>query len=166
MPKLTAAEGKVKFDRDQIDIEITHGKLDDLLIESGQVILTGLDKVDQNVAVQLGIKGPIGSAIKVAESSSLKLLKSIGYASNLVKGNFISKINLDFILEKNLTLDKIKMSTNGVLKNVEVPQIALDLDLTMGNLIFKADNDSMMITGNGELSGVKTEIEWHENFTK
>ena len=57
------------------------------------------------------------------------------------------------------------MSTNGVLKNVAVPQIALDLDLTMGNLIFKADNDSMMITGNGELSGVKTEIEWHENFT-
>ena len=37
MPKLTAAEGKIKFDRDQINIEITHGKLDDLKIQNGQI---------------------------------------------------------------------------------------------------------------------------------
>ena len=69
-----------------------------------------------------------------------------------------------FLLEKNLTLDKIKVSTEVVLKKVDVPKISLDLDLTSGNFILNADNESMTIKGTGQLSGIETKIEWHENF--
>ncbi len=164
MPKITDGKGKIKFDGDNVDIEIMNGKSGGLLIRNGHVTLTDLDKVDQHADVQLEIDGSLGSIIKIADSKPFRLVKSIGFAPGLIKGDFTSKINLNFLLERNLTLDKIKVSTEAVLKKVSIPKIGLDLNLTNGNLILTADNESMSIKGTGQLSGVETEVEWHENF--
>jgi len=166
MPKATDGKGRIKFDRKRVDIEIKHGKLGDLLIRNGRITFTDLDKDDQYVDIQLEIDGSLRSVVKLADSKPFEFLKSGGFTPTLINGSFSSKINLKFLLERDMTSDKVMVSTQAVLKNVEIPKIALDLDLTKANLIFFADNKSMTIKGSGQLSGVKTEIEWHEDFTQ
>ncbi len=166
MPKATDGKGRIKFDRKRVDIEIKHGKLGDLLIRNGRITFTDLDKDDQYVDVQLEIDGSLESVVKFSDSKPFEFLKSVDFTPTLINGSFSSKVNLNFLLERDITSDKVKVFTQAVLKNVEISKIALDLDLTKANLIFNADNKGMTIKGAGQLSGVKTEIEWHEDFTQ
>ncbi|MBT3989737.1 MAG: hypothetical protein HOG95_04755 [Rhodospirillaceae bacterium] len=165
MPKATNGTGRAKFDRKRFDIEITGGRSGELMLRKGRVTFTGLDKVDQYLDAKLEIDGPLGEALTVVDSKPLEFAKSIGFSAIDAKGDVRSKIALNFLLERKMTADTVKATTEAVLKNVDISKIAIGLDLSKADLILSADTKGMTIKGDGLLGGVKTKILWHENFT-
>ncbi|MFP6710695.1 MAG: AsmA-like C-terminal domain-containing protein [Rhodospirillales bacterium] len=164
MPKGTNGAGRIKFDKKRFDIEITHGRSGDLVLRNGRVIFTGLDQVDQFMDVKLEIDGPLDTALKVIDSKPLEFAKSVGFTANNAKGDVSAKIALNFLLERKMTADTVTASASAILKNVDVPKVALGLDLNKADLILTANNKSMTIKGGGLLGGVETDIQWTENF--
>ena len=166
MPKATQARGKINFNSKKIDVEIIGAKTGNLSVKNGHVIFSGLDKIDQYADVKFEVDGSLESVAKIVDGKSFKFIKSIGSTSSTIKGDFKSKTKLNFLLEKNLTFDKVKFSAEARLKNVHVSKVALDQDLTSADLILNVDNNSMRVKGSGLIGDVRTDIEWHENFTK
>jgi len=166
LPRATDGKGKIKFNHKRLDIEIKHGNSDGLLIRNGHIIITGLDKIDQYMDVYLEVDGAMDSAIKLANTKPFEIVNLVGFNTNRVSGSLSSKIKLNFLLEKDITLDKVRMSSEAVLKNIHIPKIALNMDLTNGDLIFNADNKGMMIKGSGQIAGVGAKFEWHKDFNK
>ncbi len=165
MPKATKGSGRAKFDRKRFEIDITHGESGNLKLRKGRVVFTGLDQVDQFLDARLEIDGPLGSVLKTIDSKPLEFAKTIGVPSTDAKGNVSTQINLNFLIERKMTAETVTASAEAVLKNVAVPKIALDLDLNQANLVLNADNKGMTVKGDGLLGGVKTSINWRENFT-
>jgi hypothetical protein len=165
IPRVTQVRGKINFNRKRVDVAVKRAWAQDLLIKNSRIIFSGLDEIDQYADVKLEITGSLQSIAKIADGKSLKFMKSIGSASNFSEGDFESKTKLHFLIEKNLTFDKVQISSEARLKNVNVSKVALDLDLKRGDLILNLDNDSMSIKGSGLISDIETEVEWYENFS-
>ena len=164
MPKATKGSGRAKFDRKRFELDIKHGESGDLKLRKGRVVFTGLDQVDQFLDAKLEIDGPLGSVLKTIDSKPLEFAKTIGFPSTDAKGDVSTQISLNFLIERKMTADTVTSSAKAVLKNVSVPKIALDLDLEKADLVLTADNKGMEVEGNGLLGGVKTDINWRENF--
>jgi len=164
IPKVTKSRGQIRFDGKRMDIEIKHGKSDDLSIHGSNITLTGLDGIDQVANVNLRIEGPLVSIFKVIKSKPFNFVESIQSNQVAMSGRISSKVNLNFLIKKEMVAEKIKASFEAELKNVGISQVAFGFDLTQADLVLIGNNEGMKITGSGMLSGVNTKISWRENF--
>ena len=164
IPMATQVKGKVNFNHKRANVIITGARSGDLLLKNGQVIFSGLDDKDQNVDVELEIDGPLETVAKIADKEPFRFIYSTGFNSSVITGNTNLKIKLNFLLEEVINLDKMQFSLEALLKDVDASKVALDLDLTNADLVLNANNENMSIRGSGLLAGVKTDIEWFENF--
>jgi hypothetical protein len=166
MLKATEVKGRVKFDDKRLDIEITHGRLDDLMIRYGNIVFTGLDQVDQYMDANLEIDGPLGTALTLIDSTPLGVSESFVFASANAKGDVSSKIAVKTLIERKITVDKVIASAEATIKNVEIKKITLGLDLTKGNFMLSSNNKEVAINGSGQLGGIETKILWDGSFSK
>jgi len=166
MPKVTEGRGKIKFDGKQIDLEIKHGKSGDLFLRGGNVILTGLDRVDQFANVNLQIDGPLASVFKVIKNKPFDFVGAKQAARTVMSGRIALRVNLNFLLKREMGVEQIKASIEANLKNVGISKVAFDFDLTQADLVLVGNNKGVKITGSGMISGVDTKIFWRENFSQ
>ena len=162
MPKATGANGRVKFDKRMLEIEIDSAQRDDLKILDGRILFTGLDEVDQHANINLKIEGPLNSALKFLDSKPLNFTNSVGIKTDNIDGIVSTDLELSFVVERALTMDRVGFLAKAFLSQVAIPNVAFGKKIANANLILTADKKLINIEGEGRLNNVPVKLRWQE----
>ena len=162
MPKATSANGRVKFDKRMLEIEIDSARRDDLKVLDGRILFTGLDELDQRAHIKLNIEGQLNTAIELLDSKPLNFARSVGINTGNNAGTVSTDLELSFIVEEALTLDRIGFSAKAVLSQVTIPNAVFGKNLNEGNLFLTVDKKVLNMEGEGRLNNVPVKIRWQE----
>ena len=72
--------------------------------------------------------------------------------------------DIELPLLKNVTFDMVEVVAAANLRDVKVPKVALDADVTDGKLTLQVDKKGMDVKGSIRLGGVPARLAWTENF--
>ncbi len=164
MPKATQVSGKSRFNDQRFDIMVSHAEVGGLAVREGTVFLTGLDQVDQFADIELFIDGPIRSAMALIEHKPLDLVSEVGIDPEKMSGMVSTRLNLDFIIEKDLTIDRVDVAAKASTRDTFVAGVVLGRNLSSGNLELQIDKGGMDVVGDADLAGVPSHIRWRRNF--
>jgi hypothetical protein len=164
MPKAVNASATARFNKKKFDIFITHAKSEGLTTRKSIISFRGLDQVDQYADIDLFIKGPVKNALKVIESKPLSFSSAIGIDPERTAGNADAHLKLGFMLEKNLSVDKVDVSVVAKMHDVSIAKIILGQGINNGQLDLKADKHGLDINGDVKLGKFPASFEWRRNF--
>ena len=164
MSKLMKGRGVAKFDQKTLEITVAHGEAPGLVVRSGRVIFTDLDKLDQFADIELTIDGPLSAALQLIDRQPLKFAKAVGVRPESVAGDTSTQLKLNFLADRSLTAEKVKVAAVARLEDVRIPDVVRSLDLSDGQLKLVADNSGMNIQGRVKLGTISAALQWRENF--
>ena len=164
MALATKTNARAIFDHQSIEFFITDGVVDELNIAQGRVKFTGLDQVDQFASIKLLIKGPLRSSLALIDSKPFEFAKAVGINPKSLKGNTVTQLNLNFIVEKSLTADQVKFGVATTMNDVFFPDVVDGLALEAKKLVLVADKKAMEIKGLVKVGGLLADLEWREHF--
>ncbi|HEC91209.1 MAG TPA: hypothetical protein ENI55_06040, partial [Alphaproteobacteria bacterium] len=163
MPKAENVSAVATLGLKRMDIAITGGGAYGLSISEGTVTITGLGEKDQYADVRITINGPVRDALRLIDNEPLKYASSVGVDPKRTSGNSSTKLKLDFILEKDLARDQIKVSVTSSMTDVAIGGI-LNQGITNGQLVLQADNRGMNVAGQVSLGITPATLAWRRNF--
>jgi len=164
MPKAVHNSGHAKFDKTRFEVQINAGEVEGLSLNRGSVVFTGLDQYDQFADVKLDIDGSLQDVLSFIDKEPLGFTKTVGLTAANVEGKTSTNVKLDFLLDRQLTADRVRASVKSKLHEVSVKNIAQGFDLQGANLVLEADNKGMTVKGFGKFGDINSAIEWRENF--
>ncbi len=161
-PKITNVDGTATFTHDRFDLIVTNGTLLDLDLDHGVINMTRLDTDNESVAIDLVLRGPLATALVLADRKPLLLLDGLGLDPATVKGEMAARLALDFPLRQDLHYSQVKVSSAANLRGVGMNPGPFDFVLTDSNLELKISDDIMKVTGEILLNDVPLSLDWHE----
>ena len=163
-PELSSIEGTATFSHDRIDFNVTRGKLLDLSVDHGVINLTRLDTENENVSIDLVLRGPLVTALALADREPLGLAGNLGIDTTAVSGEVAARLAFQFPLSSDLRLSQVIVSSAANLRGVGVNSGPYGLALSDSDLELKLSDGTMKVSGQVLLNGVPLSIEWHEIF--
>jgi hypothetical protein len=164
LPPVTGIVGHGTFDATRMDLTLQSGALLDLAVSNGAVALTGFDRDDRAIDINLTLDGPLGTALTVLDMKPLGYAHDLGIAPKDVGGHLDMRANFNFPLIKSLEFKQVQLGAQGTLDGVAVAAVVGKRDLTAGRFSVAVDKSGMRLTGDAKLSGVPATVDWQESF--
>ncbi len=164
MPKAQGVGGTISFDRKRLDIALSGGELNGLTAGEGTLAFTGLDQVDQFFDADVTLQGDLERALDLIDRQPLGLASAIGIDPKTSKGVANSRMRLHFMLEKDLTIDRVQVTAASKMADVSVFGAIIGHDITNGELELRADNKGMAVSGKVNLGTMPGTLEWQKSF--
>lgn len=168
LPPVKNVRGVAHFDKKHAVIKALYGAVKNLKLKKADIIITGLDAEDQEIAMDFDIEGPITDALQVLDAPALKLTKNFAIQPKNILGTTATVLHFDFPIETTLTLDKVNLRASSKLNNLQINNLLstkeLPLNLSKGNLSLTVDKTEMITKGKAMLNGIAVDLFWHEKF--
>jgi hypothetical protein len=164
MPKVLNGVGRMTYDKSTIWIRLMSGQAHGLNITGGLLTFQDLDKYDQMADFVIEATGSLTDTLRLVDHKPLGYASALGINPLRSKGEAATKLRLRFPFVKNLTFEMVDIEAHSKLKNVALPGILMDRDVTQGALDLRVDRKGMDVAGKINLGGVPTELIWRENF--
>ncbi|WP_428487415.1 AsmA-like C-terminal region-containing protein [Rhodopila sp.] len=126
----------------------------DLLIQDGQMLITGLAGRDQVTRISLRVNGPVASAITLLKEPRLHLLSEQPFDLKDPSGDTSATVSLDFPLDENLRADEIVFHVGAHLHRLHLADVVAGRDLSDGQFDLLADKAGLSANGQGSLAMV------------
>lgn len=165
MPVVKNAAAHATFDASAFRIDVKGGEVYGLSLKAGQIVLSGLDAVDQFADIDLTIAGPARDALTLIDNKPLRYATALGIDPGTVSGEGVTRLRLKFPLLKNLRLDDLEVKVHSSVKKVFLPKVVMGLDLTQGDLEIDVDAKGLDATGPIVLGSIAGDLKWRENFS-
>ena len=164
MPKVRKVFAAAKFDETRVDFALTGGVAGGLAIEEGKIEVTGLNEFDQFLDLDLRITGPFRDAMEFVDHSPLGMARAVGVDAARTRGSAATRLNMRFILEKDLTFDRVDVRAQSQLTEIGVPGVLFGRDISGGRFALSADKRGMDVKGEATLGDIPITLAWRENF--
>lgn len=164
MPVAEQVGANMTFTKDRFDIAVTTGRLGSIKLRQGSVVITGLNDIDQYIAIDFEADGPVKDAMTLLDQKPLEFIGPFGLDLPTVSGSAAARVNLKFLLAKNLTPKDVAVGAAANLKAMTLR--GFGVDLTDGDLSMAITGKGMNITGVGRLNGVPVSLNWNEDFAQ
>jgi hypothetical protein len=166
MPKVREVFAAATFDETRFDFEVTSAvAASGLVVEGGTVNVTGLDEHDQFLDLDLRITGPFRDAMEFVDHAPLGLARAVGLDAARTRGSAATQLNMRFIVEKDLTFDRVDIRVQSQLTDIGLASALLGRDISGGRFTLSADKRGMDIKGLATLEDIPVTLTWRENFT-
>lgn len=167
LPPIQHLDATAKFDQKGFEIEVLSGKIKNLKLEEGRILITGLDTGTE--ALNLGVKmtGPFRDILEVIDHEPLKYASDGGIDPKTAGGNSALDLQMDFPLLEDLRFKDIKMKLVGSLKEVGLQRkISKDFTASLRNasLELNLNQNQMHIKGRGMLNKLSSSLSYFHNF--
>jgi len=166
MAKIVESDARAKFDQKRFDITVTSGRSGDLIINSGRVLFTDMDKFDQFADIEVDLDGPLSSVLQMIDGEPLDFARQFNIRPGAAKGRVSTKLKLNFLVERTMTADTIKVAATSDFQSISLPGVAFGFDLTKSDLALSLDNRGMEVSGQVNLGGINTDFQWRHGFDK
>lgn len=165
LPPATGVSGQASFDADAFEFNVEAGRVQDLTVPGGKVIISGLQEPEQFLEIDFDAQGPLPTVLRLLENPRLDLLEELGFSSEGSEGAAQAKVHFALPLEKEVTFDDVQVGVEGRLESVLLRRAVLEQDLSGGPLSLTLDQEGMRVTGDLALGGVPAEeVTWTEEF--
>lgn len=166
MLPVTAAKAVGRVENDKLLIDIESGKIDDLAISKGQVLITELtsDKIGQAEIIAT-LKGPVRSVLRYIQKEPINFeAEKAGIKVEAVKGDTVLDVDVSFPTLKDLPAEKVLVKATATANNLLMPGFIKGLDVSGDNIAVKVADGEVMITGPARLQGRPAPIDFKAYF--
>ena len=163
LTKVEQAKGKGAFNykEDSISIDIDSAKAGDLNISKAKLLVTKvIEEGEDHVALDINLSGPLQSVFRFIEKEPIEVKPPFDVSK--IKGSADLAVKVDFPTHKDLKVEDIKLDIKGTAKDVLIPGVVKNLDLTKGPFAVAIKGNDLNISGKGELAGRPVNVKYHE----
>ena len=165
LPPVQGVAANITFTDKRFDIAFTDGHLNDLRVDEGSAVITGLNAEDQDIHIDLVVRGPVGTALAVLDRKPLQFMSGLGIDAGTITGQAATRLAFSFPLLKDLKTEQIAVAAGSSLRGVALKKGPFGLSLRDGTLELQLTGAGMVVSGNGALNGVPLKFNWEENFS-
>ncbi len=165
LPVVSGVAANMTFTDKRFDIAFSDGHLKDLQIDEGSAVITGLDVEDQDIRIDLVVRGPLTTALSVLDSEPLGFVSGLGIDAGAVSGQTAARLVFSFPLQKDLKIDQVAVAAGATLRGVALDKGPFDLSVRDGAMELQLTGAGMTVSGEAALNGVPLVIDWEENFS-
>ena len=165
LPVVRDVAANMTFTDKRFDIAFTKGTLDDLQIDEGSAVITGLDGEDQEIYIDLVVRGPVETALSILDREPLRFVSGLGFDAGAISGDSAARLVFNFPLSKDLKIDQVAVAAGATLRRIALEKGPFGLTVRDGTLELQLTGAGMTVTGDAALNGVPLVINWEENFS-
>lgn len=160
LPPIQNVTGKGQFNRSGLHFQVESGDLEKMLLTSGHVDITGLDRPERAIAIRTGITGSLGEAIALLNHPRLDLIAGLGMPLEAATGRFQVEPKIAFALNTSVQMKDIDINVQGILQDVSLQEAVLSQDLSNGQLRIDLDKHRMSVEGQAEWADIPLSLTW------
>ncbi len=164
LPPIRGAEGTATFDASQFVADFASGGVGNLALQRGHLVISGLDKVAQIIAVEGDVKGPLKDALLLLDNPRLGYPRRVGIKAAESDGTTQTHLTFRFPAIKELAFEQVQLTAASKIEGARLGGIFLGHDLTEGNFDLKLDGKGMWATGTAKLAGIPAGLRWDLHF--
>jgi hypothetical protein len=166
MPVVTNVDGVATFDAQSFKIQVTSGLCQGQRIQKGDILITDVHLPDQNIALDLEIKGPFTNALELINHDPLNFIKKLGISPKGSEGIGHTFLKLKFPLETTVTFDQVSVQSLSTLQGIKLvnPVGKLPLVLSGGEFTLKVGKTKLEMKGKSLVNDSPSEIVWEKSF--
>jgi len=171
MPKVRGTNGNMALTLRDMKIDVSAGHVPDdfsgkgLKITGANLRMLGLGSGTETADFDIKIVGDFGDAMRLIDNEPLHYSTKMGVDAQKATGVADVDLSIKFPLVSNLDLDDVRVGVKAQTENVGLADVAFGLPLEDGRMSLVLDGAGMDVVGTGSLGGIKTKIDWRENFT-
>jgi len=162
LPPATGVTGSGTFDQRGFDLDISKGLVNGVSIESGKVLISGMDNKKAAISVKTHLNGQLAAVFAVLEKPPINLSSDsvTGLVSDQLGGQIVSDFSISFPLKSELVDGEIKYQAGGKIIDGTFSKIFRDYDLQAANIDFNLDQSKVSFDGPLEFSGIPLTVDW------
>lgn len=163
---VTSANGKTSLKGDVLTIDIASGKLGDMNIEKGKIIIPHLTHPTTvgNVTIDADLTGKIEAALNFISTDPISLGDKIGFKPSSVKGTTSLNAKISFPALKELPKEQVVVVVDAKLNEITLPSAVRGMDLTGGPYQLSVKEGAVTISGKGALGGQPIDLVYTESI--
>ena len=166
---VTKVKGRATYDQKSFNLDLTGGELGDMAVTGSKIAITGLDvqsdTVHSRIDIDVSLKGPLRTALKVLDSPPLQYPKKLGLQTADVAGDAKVDVNFKFPLYAKLALNDVKVTAKAQLDNVLLKGVLSGMALSGGPMALSLNDGSLNVKGSGRLNAMPISFDWLKNFS-
>lgn len=166
MPQVSDVQGEAFYDQKNFHIVIQKAECHGQHIQKGDILITDMDKKDQNIVIDLVLKGSFKRALELIDHQPLGYARLMNMNIPNTLGAVQTHLMLDFPLERTVTLDQVKVTIKSQLQHVafDAPLDVLPVRVRAGDLKILVNQNRLLLQGDAELNQSKSRLKWQRNF--
>jgi len=166
---VTKVKGKAIYDQKSFTLDIASGELGDMQVTGSKIAITDLDiqteKVHSRIDVDVSLKGPLKTAMKLLNSPPLQYPDKLGLHAGDVAGDAKVDVNFKFPLYSKLKLEDLKVTAKAEMDNVLLKGVVAGLSLAGGPMALSLHDNALEVSGKGTLGAMPVTFDWLRNFS-
>ncbi len=164
LPPIEDVDATVIINGAIIEIETRGGRLDNLRVGDGRILIAGDEKGDFKIEIALPVSGPVSDAIALLDKPTLDYAKTVGIDPEAIAGTARARLRFYFPLLAHLAPEDIGVEVEATLSDLALSGVVEGYDLSQGALTVKLDNRRIEAEGRVALNGVPANVSWRQDF--
>lgn len=165
MPKITGLFARAHFDTKHFAIEVRKGLSNGLALDSGLVLITGLEGPHQDIKIRTQVRGPLNKALDLISREPLAALEGTNIKASPCQGMTTTELHLQFPLDERFATDRIQFAAHShVTGFIPRPLSLLPVDLRDVDIQLEVTNDQLEASGHAKLNGVPSDLAWQRSL--
>jgi len=171
MPKVRGTDGEMALTLRDLTINVEAGHVPDdvsgkgLRISGATLRMVGLGSGTETADFDIKIAGDFGDAMRLIDNQPLQYSTKMGVDPLKATGNADVDLSINFPLVADLKLNQVDIGVKARTENVGLADVAFGLPLTDGRMDLVLDDGGMDVVGTASLGGIRTKVNWRENFS-
>jgi hypothetical protein len=166
LPPIRGAKGTATFDAKKFTADFSSGAVGNVVAKSGHLAITGLDKIDQDIAVEGEVAGPMKDVLQLLDHPPLGYPSKMGLNPATSGGSVSAHLQVQLPAKNHIRDDELHISAHAQIQQAKFVGVFMHRDLTDGNFELKIDTHSMLAVGQAKLAGIPASLHWESFFGK
>ena len=164
MPPITAGEGSLRLTGDSVDLELSSGRLGDLVLQEGSIQMIESAPKTWDATLEFVASGENREVLRVIDTEPLRLTERFGMTPDSVRGVSATRVRLGFPIRRDLTLNDLSFAAASNIRDAEMDDAFGEVDLSQGNVTLEVTKAGLQADGMVALNGVPFGVIWRETF--
>ena len=160
LPVATGVSGSGTYDRHGFDLGVSKGLVNGVGIDSGKVLITGMDNKMSAISIATHLSGGLGNLLAVLEAPPLELSPYNDFSPNQVSGQFEADFNIALPLRAGLSKEEINYQAAGKITGGSIQKVIRNFGMQAMNLDFQLHQSQLKLAGPLEFAGIPLTIDW------
>ena len=160
LPPATAVTGSGTYDQHGFDLDISKGLVNGVSIDSGKVVISGLDNKKAAIAIDTHLSGGLARIFSALEAPPIELNRITGFGSKQLGGQVESDFSIALPLRSGLAEEEIRYQAHGKISGGLFQKLVGDYEARAANMEFQLDQSKLKLDGTLEFVGIPLTLDW------
>ncbi|HEX7967550.1 MAG TPA: AsmA-like C-terminal domain-containing protein [Stellaceae bacterium] len=166
LPPLHGVDGMASFDRASLELKPSAGAVKQLQVTGGTAKLSKLDTNDEQIAMDLALRGPLRDVLELLDSEPLHFVRDFKIEPAKVAGQVDGRVLFDFPLKHDLKVEEIGYGARATLAGVSIAEVLAGHDLADGEFRLQLDRAALRLDGTARLADVPATLSWLQSLKR